>query len=159
PQSLSSPPSTLAFQHEAVSSSPNSAHVPRPAPLSLSLLPPLGNLPLSAGAHCGGSQSANLPSICPPPQCQLTPATPHQDSAGWPSPSLFPAPHHPSSPTLISIHPKPFFSHTPLTSSLFVPALPLVVQLFSETSPDTMPRERSRHSQSQEPGHINQQQS
>lgn len=88
---------------DTISSSPKLGfycHIPQTHPASLSLLLSLPSfwqsLPLPAGAHSGGSQSANLPSICPPPQCQLTLATPHQDSAGQPSPNLFPLPNtHP----------------------------------------------------------------
>lgn len=64
----------------------------------------------SAGARSGGSQSANLPSICPPPQCQHTPAIPHQDSSGRGSPNLFPLP---------LLHPPPHSSVT--TPSLSSP--------------------------------------
>lgn len=73
------------------------------------------DLPLSGGARSSGSQSANLPSICPPPQCQLTPAIPHQDSAGWTFPNLFPL----ASPVLPHTHQLPPFAfllpYTPLT--------------------------------------------
>lgn len=103
-------------------------HIPPTLYLSLCLSPALPfswqSLPLSAGARSGGSQSANLPSICPPPQCQLTPATPHQDSAGRPSPNLFlRSPHHPSSPT----HSSLLLPHTPPPNLIPpVPVLPLV---------------------------------
>lgn len=53
------------------------------------------DLPLPAGARSGGSQSANLPSICPPPQCQLTVAAPQQDSAGRILPKSVLPPSHP----------------------------------------------------------------
>lgn len=79
----------------------------------------------SAGARSGGSQSANLPSICPPPQCQRTPAIPHQDSSGWGSPNLFPLP----SPILPHTHQYPplafLLPETPVTSSFVASSLSL----------------------------------
>ncbi|KAM7424005.1 hypothetical protein PAMA_000390 [Pampus argenteus] len=89
------------------------------------------------GARSSGSQSANLATICPPPHCQLTPATPYQDSA-----ALF-SPYTVHSPDL----------HLLLFTLLSIPQLS---SSFSETSLDMMPRDWSRHSQSQKPGHINQ---
>lgn len=61
-----------------------------------------------------------------------------------------------------ALHPPPCALSSPYTlhSSdlhlLFLLSIIPVVQLFSEASLDMMPRDRSRHSQSQEPGHINQ---
>lgn len=101
-------------------------HVPQTHPISPSApsLPSWQSLPLSAGARSGGSQSANLPSICPPPQCQLTPATPHQHSAGRPSPNLFPLPTtHPPPHSSVSIPGLSSPTHTPDLIRLG-PALP-----------------------------------